>query len=313
MAVTADGGGVLFGGVCDAGGRREFLADTHLLDPAAAAGAGHWTPVDTDPASRPAGRAGHSMLAADVGGRGLVLALFGYRLDAGRAVFLDDAWAFDPAAGSWAPLPVTGTRPGGRAYAAACTHRGRLFVFGGCDGPAGSAGSFRNDMHCLDLASLRWSPVLLPPGVPAPSGRAQAAMVQYGGLLYLFGGNNRRAGRRHVLGDVHVFDPAQSEWRGLGATAAQDMPGPRSGHAMAVVAGGVVCFGGAGPEPDGPAKGGDGGDVEERAGSGGPEMLGDVWVLDTTARKWHRLPQVRWRAPEVRGYRRPARLGGTAV
>jgi hypothetical protein len=38
-------------------------------------------------------------------------------------------------------------------------------------------------------------------------------MVHYGGMLYVFGGNNKRAGKRHVLADLCAFDLAQSKWR----------------------------------------------------------------------------------------------------
>jgi hypothetical protein len=38
-------------------------------------------------------------------------------------------------------------------------------------------------------------------------------MVHYGGMLYVFGGNNKRAGKRHVLADLYAFDLAQSKWR----------------------------------------------------------------------------------------------------
>jgi hypothetical protein len=37
-------------------------------------------------------------------------------------------------------------------------------------------------------------------------------MVHYGGMLYVFGGNNKRAGKRHVLADLYAFDLAQSKW-----------------------------------------------------------------------------------------------------
>ena len=37
-------------------------------------------------------------------------------------------------------------------------------------------------------------------------------MVHYGGMLYVFGGNNKRAGKRHLLADLYAFDLAQSKW-----------------------------------------------------------------------------------------------------
>jgi len=37
-------------------------------------------------------------------------------------------------------------------------------------------------------------------------------MVHYGGLLYVFGGNNKRAGKRNLLADLHAFDLQKNKW-----------------------------------------------------------------------------------------------------
>jgi N-acetylneuraminic acid mutarotase len=58
-----------------------------------------------------------------------------------RLLYLSDVYVHSSQSMLWSFVRTSGTQPVARAYATACAHRGRIFMFGGTNGPV----SFRND------------------------------------------------------------------------------------------------------------------------------------------------------------------------
>lgn len=92
-------------------------------------------------------------------------------------------------------------QPPARSYAGCAVFKGDIYVFGGCNGSLAS--NFRNDMWVYETRDNYWQRVLLPQDAVPPPGRSQHAMAQYGGVLYVFGGNNKVSGKRNLLCDFY--------------------------------------------------------------------------------------------------------------
>jgi len=268
----------VFGGLVEEEGRRDYRNDTHVLD----VNTGTWSEVvpkhhsvDDEPLPEP--RAGHSMVVVEAG-RNVIWMLFGWAVEGNHSAYFGDVHRFDPIEGEWHGVePSAGPRPDGRGYAAAATLRSDIYVFGGCSGALAS--SFRNDMWKFDTAAGAWSKIVLPAHSDPPPGRSQHAMVQYGGTLYIFGGNNKRGGRRHLLGDLVAFDPFKLTYREITDGSSGEGPSRRSGHTMCVLTGGIFVFGGAGDE--------------ESTQTGGTvhNFFDALWVFDTPSQRWVLLSQ----------------------
>ena len=126
-----------------------------------------------------------------------------------KSYFLNDVHIFDPLARTWMKVETVGTPPA-RAYAAVAIYKTKLVMFGGCNGTL--ATHFRNDLWALDTEHRTWSRINVGADQALPVGRAQHSMVHYGGTLYVFGGSNKRGGKRHLLADLYAFDLAKSKW-----------------------------------------------------------------------------------------------------
>ncbi|KAI8461711.1 hypothetical protein BY996DRAFT_6652901 [Phakopsora pachyrhizi] len=131
---------------------------------------------------------------------------------------------------------------------------GRIFIFGGGDGP-----NYFDDLYYLDTISLTWTK----PRVKGtlPSTRRAHATVLYGNQLIIFGGGN---GSR-ALNDVHALDLSdlnQLEWRELAIKG--QSPLNRGYHSANLVGSKCVIFG----------------------GSDGGECFSDIHVLDLENLTW---------------------------
>jgi hypothetical protein len=245
-----------------------------------------------------------------------------------KSYFLNDVHTFDPLARTWMKVETIGEIPPARAYAAMAIYKTKLVMFGGCNGTL--ATHFRNDLWALDTEHRTWSRINVGADQVLPVGRAQHSMVHYGGTLYVFGGNNKRGGKRHLLADLYAFDLAKSKWvllndgHGGGecgnryvdvcqlvsfspslvsfpasfdvveCCTSGEAPSKRSGHSMVLQNGGLFVFGGGGLE------------------DGADGFYDSLWVFDTAARHWSLLTQEDERG--LVGSKRPcARAGHSMV
>lgn len=140
-----------------------------------------------------------------------------------------------------------------RAHSA--THLdGRIFIFGGGDGP-----NYFDDLYYLDTISLTWTKPKVK-GV-LPSTRRAHATVLYGNQLIIFGGGN---GSR-ALNDVHALDLtdlSSLEWRELAIKGRS--PLNRGYHSANLIGSKCVIFG----------------------GSDGGECFSDIFILDLENLTW---------------------------
>jgi hypothetical protein len=235
------------------------LDDLWAYDPAA----GAWSRLDP-PGRRPAPRFGHNA-AYDPARRRLIVALGQEAVD----TFLDDTWAFDPAAGAWRDLTPAGDRPKGRYGAASALDPtgDRLFITHGFT----NEGRF-DDTWAFDLASETWAPVATAGAVPLKRCLARAAWDPAAAQILLFGGQT--TGRR-PLGDLWALDPASGTWA---ERRPPDSPTPRNLYAAASSGERWLVFGGF------TAAGAD----------------ADLWVYDPAADAWYRLDPTGGDAPAPR-------------
>ncbi|KAJ1482241.1 hypothetical protein T484DRAFT_1804588 [Baffinella frigidus] len=122
-----------------------------------------------------------------------------------------------------------------------------------------------------------------------PPGRSQHSMLQYGGLFYIFGGNNKRGGKRHLLGDLVAFDPVKLTYSQLSDGSTGEGPSRRSGHSMVLQSGGIFLFGGGGDETAS-----DKGAVNHSvydARAVNHSFYDALWVFDTPSQRWVLLSQ----------------------
>ncbi|KNE91960.1 hypothetical protein PSTG_14631 [Puccinia striiformis f. sp. tritici PST-78] len=150
-------------------------------------------------------------------------------------------------------LPKDHLPPPTRAHSA--THLdGRIFIFGGGDGP-----NYFDVLYYLDTISLTWTK----PRVKGilPSTRRAHATVLYGTQLIIFGGGN---GSR-ALNDVHALDLSDLsnlEWRELAING--QSPLNRGYHSANLVGSKCIIFG----------------------GSDGGECFSDIYILDLESLTW---------------------------
>jgi N-acetylneuraminic acid mutarotase len=132
-------------------------------------------------------------------------------------------WAFDVAAGEWAPVA---DMPGVRAEHAMAALEGKLYLVGGVDDtPEGPRALWVYDPNANTWDTSR---------APAPYPISHTALVAAEGRLYLIGG--RWAGNQR---DVAIYDPTTDTW-----TRGPDLPTPRSGLTAAYVDGRIHVGGG---------------------------------------------------------------------
>ncbi|KAK1423699.1 hypothetical protein QVD17_19007 [Tagetes erecta] len=148
----------------------------------------------------------------------------------------------------------------------------RLVIFGGSgEGDA----NYLNDLHILDLKTMKWSSPDPKGDVPMPRDSHIAVCVD--NKIFIYGGD---CGDRY-RGDVDVFDVDTLTWSRF--VVHGPSPGARAGHAAVTVGTKVYMIGGVGDK----------------------QYYNDVWVLDTVACSWMQL--------EVRGQQPQGRFSHTAI
>ncbi|XP_047325360.1 serine/threonine-protein phosphatase BSL1-like [Impatiens glandulifera] len=158
------------------------------------------------------------------------------------------------------------------AVAATKSHGPRLILFGGAtaieDGP--TTGGIRlagvtNAIHSYDVLTRKWTR-LNPAGDP-PSPRAAHAAAAVGTMV-VFQGGIGPAG--HSTDDLYVLDLAKDKFKWHRVVVQGQVPGPRYGHAMDLVAQRYLVM---------------------VSGNDGKRVMSDAWALDTAQKPyaWQKL------------------------
>ncbi|KAJ1417179.1 Kelch-type beta propeller [Sesbania bispinosa] len=151
----------------------------------------------------------------------------------------------------WVRPECKGTPPSPReSHTATLVSDERLVIFGGS---GEGNGNYLNDLHILDLPTMRWTSPELKGDFPVP--RDSHSTLAIGNKLIVYGGDS--ADQYH--GNVHVLDMSTMTWSRL--TVQGSSPGVRAGHAAVYVIGGV----------------------------GDKHYYNDVWIFDICTCSWTQL------------------------
>ena len=218
-----------------------------------------WTNLNptTGAEGGPVARANSSMVYDSASGR---VILFG-GMDSG-GIFLNDTWAYEPIANTWADLEPSGSLPATRALHSMVydSASDKVILFGGMD----NGGKFQSDTWAYDPIANTWTN--LNPSGNRPVARTNSSMVYDpdSGKVILFGGMDVAF---LMLGDTWVYDPTANSWAELTPTGSS--PTARAGHAMVYEPGNgkVILFGG-------------------KTDTG---FLNDTWAYDPAANSWTEL------------------------
>ncbi|KAI3717177.1 hypothetical protein L1987_68610 [Smallanthus sonchifolius] len=158
------------------------------------------------------------------------------------------------------------------SHTATMVSHDRLVIFGGSgEGDA----NYLNDLHILDLKTMKWSSPEPKGDVPMP--RDSHIAVSVDNKIFIYGGD---CGDRY-RGDVDVFNVDTLTWSRF--LVQGPSPGARAGHAAVTVGTKIYMIGGVGDK----------------------QYYNDVWVLDTITCSWMQL--------EVRGQQPQGRFSHTAI
>lgn len=185
----------------------------------------------------------------------------------------NDVHILDLLTREWTRPDCKGVAPMPReSHTATMVGRDRMVVFGGSgEGDA----NYLNDLHILDLKTMRWSQPDAKGDLPVPRDSHSAVAVD--NKIFIYGGD---CGDRY-RGDVGVFNVETSTWSRL--VVQGPSPGVRAGHAAVTMGTKVYMIGGVGDK----------------------QYYNDVWVLDTVNCLWTRV--------EVHGQQPQGRFSHTAI
>ncbi|KAB2059316.1 hypothetical protein ES319_A11G293100v1 [Gossypium barbadense] len=170
---------------------------------------------------------------------------------------VNDLHVLDLVSKEWIRAECQGVVPSPReSHTATLIGEDKIVIFGG-SGEGGA--SYLNDLHVLDLRTMRWTSPQVRGHIPAP--RDSHSAIAIGNKLVVHGGD---CGDRY-LGDVDIFDMDTSTWSRLAVQGS--LPGVRAGHAAVNIGAKVFIIGGVGDK----------------------HYYNDVWVLDVIACCWTQL------------------------
>ncbi|XP_020240459.1 acyl-CoA-binding domain-containing protein 4 isoform X2 [Cajanus cajan] len=180
---------------------------------------------------------------------------------------VNDTRILDLVTKEWIRPKCEGVPPSPReSHTATLVGDQRLVIFGGSgEGDA----NYLNDLHILDLRTMRWTSPLVKGDLPVP--RDSHSTVAVGNKLIVYGGD---CGDQYQ-GDVHVFDMDTMTWSRLKIQGSS--PGIRAGHAATSIGTKVYIIGGVGDK----------------------RYYNDAWVFDICTCSWTQL-DVRGQAPQGR-------------
>lgn len=162
--------------------------------------------------------------------------------------YMNDLFRFNTVAKVWEELRPVGTPPTPRANHSSCLFGSQLFIFGGWNGM-----NRLNDMYMYNALTYVWTAINATGDVPSLRAGMSFNLAQ--GKLYLFGGTGPTY---HGYNDVHIFDPAASQWRTPALRDSSSAPPGRAGHSTCTVGSKIYVYG----------------------GSQGNKYYGDILVLD---------------------------------
>ncbi|XVE63132.1 hypothetical protein DITRI_Ditri06bG0175300 [Diplodiscus trichospermus] len=186
---------------------------------------------------------------------------------------VNDLHVLDLASKEWIRAECNGVPPSPReSHTATLVGEDKLVIFGGSgEGEA----NYLNDLHVLDLRTMRWASPQVRGHIPVP--RDSHSAVAIGNKLVVYGGD---CGDRYH-GEVDMFDVDTSTWSRL--IVQGPLPGVRAGHAAVNIGTKVFIIGGVGDK----------------------HYYNDVWVLDVSACCWTQL--------DICGQQPQGRFSHTAV
>ncbi|TMX01363.1 hypothetical protein EJD97_024639 [Solanum chilense] len=186
---------------------------------------------------------------------------------------VNDIHVLDVRSQEWTQLECQGNPPSPReSHTATIVGGDKLVIFGGSgEGEA----NYLNDLHVLDLKTMRWSSPEVRGEMPVP--RDSHSAVAIGNRLFIYGGD---CGDRYQ-GDVDVLDMDTLMWSKLDVLGPS--PGARAGHASVNFGSKVYVIGGVGDK----------------------KYYNDVWVLDVINSSWIQL--------DVTGQKPQGRFSHTAA
>ncbi|GMI65428.1 hypothetical protein HRI_000212000 [Hibiscus trionum] len=186
---------------------------------------------------------------------------------------VNDLHVLDLRSKEWTRAECNGVAPSPReSHTATLIGVDKVVIFGGSS--EGRA-NYLNDLHVLDLRTMRWTSPQVRGHIPVP--RDSHSAVAIGNKLVVYGGD---CGDRYH-GDVDIFDMDTSTWSRL--TVQGSLPSVRAGHAAVNIGAKVFVLGGVGDK----------------------HYYNDVWVLDVNACCWTQL--------DIFGQQPQGRFSHTAV
>eukprot|EP01062_Namystynia_karyoxenos_P016242 TRINITY_DN15915_c0_g2_i1.p1 TRINITY_DN15915_c0_g2~~TRINITY_DN15915_c0_g2_i1.p1 ORF type:complete len:441 (+),score=133.26 TRINITY_DN15915_c0_g2_i1:121-1443(+) len=184
----------------------------------------------------PSGRIGHSVCNAGNG----ILYLWGGVNESCEAErcsrYLEDFYRYDFHRKEWTQVELTGQPPTGRAFHSAVMHRGKVIIFGGCNGRGRFNRISRIDGEtgvCEEVQSISGE---------LPATRYCHTAVEYQGRMLVFGGKcgGRNSNRR--LADMFSFSFDSKEWSVVEPKG--EAPSSRSAHTSVIYGNKMLMFGG---------------------------------------------------------------------
>nr|XP_027107964.1 uncharacterized protein LOC113727807 isoform X1 [Coffea arabica] len=186
---------------------------------------------------------------------------------------VNDLYVLDLRSKEWTYPECKGTPPSPReSHTATLVGDEKLLIFGGSgEGEA----NYLNDLHVLDLKTMRWASPEVKGNVPVP--RDSHSAVAISNRLILYGGDS---GDRYQ-GDVDMLDMDTLTWSRMDIQGSS--PGARAGHSSVNIETKVYVIGGVAHK----------------------QYYNDVWILDIVSCSWSQL--------DICGQKPRGRFSHTAV
>ena len=173
---------------------------------------------------------------------------------------VNDLYILNVATLRWNKAVYSGEVPTPRAGHSAVVIGTNLVVFGGGDGT-----NYLNDLYFLDLETMVWKQGYTSGTTPCARSRHTATVSTGQQMVVIGGGDDSR-----VYNDVYILDVASMSWTKPQVTG-KAAPSPRWGHSAAPLGRAgekVLIFG----------------------GHDGSAMLNDLWLFDSAAASWTKIP-----------------------
>jgi len=170
----------------------------------------------------------------------------------------------------WRTPLATGTFPSARGGHTAVLYGHQIIIFGGHYHKGAGKFQYLNDMHILNLESLKWR--CKKPSGDIPKPRYGHTATIFGNSMYVFGGRGKKG---VVYRDIDRLNLKTWNWSKMSST--NMMPPARFGHSSTLVGDKIVIFG----------------------GYDGNKTYNDLWVFNIEKTTWIQ-PKMSGRSPQPR-------------